>query len=80
MHSVLMRPDSNVKVGKKQGLQKLNQDRHANQRECHVGDNVMAQNCRDGHKWMVGLVVERKGPLSYVVQMDHGMLWRRHID
>ena len=28
----------------------------------------MARNYRDGPKWIVGLVVERKGPLSYVVQ------------
>ena len=40
----------------------------------------MARNYRDGPKWMVGVVVERKGPLSYVVQVNHGMLWRRHVD
>ena len=40
----------------------------------------MARNYRDGPKWMEGVVVERKGPLSYVVQVNHGMLWRRHID
>ena len=38
-----MRPNSNVKVvGEKQGLQMLDYDCHANQREYHVGDNVMA--------------------------------------
>ena len=40
----------------------------------------MARNYRDGPKWMVGVVVECKGPLSYVVQVNHGMLWRRHLD
>ena len=40
----------------------------------------MARNHRDGPKWMVGVVVERKGPLSYVVQVNHGMLWRHHIN
>ena len=29
---------------------------------------------------MPGVVIERKGPLSYTVQTESGMLWRRHID
>ena len=40
----------------------------------------MAKNYREGPQWMPGLVVDRKGPLSYVIQLDSGMLWRRHID
>ena len=40
----------------------------------------MARNYRDGAKWTEGVVVQRKGPLSYVVKVNNGMLWRRHID
>ena len=78
----LLRPDSQVqtRVSEKQGSQKLDHDRRSTQREYRVGETVMARNYRDGPRWMEGIVVERKGPLSYVVQVNHGMLWRRHID
>ena len=39
----------------------------------------MARHYRDGPKWMEG-ILECQGTLSYVVQVNHGMLWRRHID
>ena len=78
----LLRPDSRVqtRVSEKQGSQKLDHDRRSVQREYRVGETIMARNYRDGPKWMEGVVVERKGPLSYVVQVNHGMLWRRHTD
>lgn len=31
-------------------------------------------------RWKQGLVVERSGPTSYVVQIQGDELWRRHID
>ena len=34
----------------------------------------------NGPKWMSSVVIERKGPLSYTVQLELGLLWRRHID
>ena len=40
----------------------------------------MAKNYGGGPKWESGVVVERKGPLSYMVQLDSGVIWRRHID
>ena len=78
----LLRPDSQVqrRVSEKQGSQKLDHDRHSTPREYRIGETVMARNYRDGPKWMEGVVMERKGPLSYVVQVNHGMLWRHHID
>ena len=40
----------------------------------------MARNHGNGPKWMFSVVIERKGPLSYTVQLESGLLWRRHID
>ena len=40
----------------------------------------MAKNLRPGAAWVPGLVVERVGPLTYLVQVDDGGLWKRHID
>ena len=76
----LLRPDNATKVGEKQATQKLDHDSHAKLREYKIGDNVMARNYRSGPKWESAVVVKRKGPLSYTVQLDSGLIWRRHID
>ena len=61
-------------------MQKLAHDKRAKGKELTVGQDVMAMNYRDGDKWMPGTVIERKGPFSYIVQMETGAIWRRHID
>ena len=76
----LMRPESETRVVEKQALQKKDHDRRSKLRTLQVGDSVMAKNYREGPHWMPGLVVDCKGPLSYVVQLESGLLWRRHID
>ena len=76
----MLRPDNATKVGEKQAAQKLDHDSHAKLREYKIGDNVMARNYSSGPKWESAVVVERKGPLSYTVQLDSGVIWRRHID
>ena len=76
----LLRPDSTVRVGERQLSQKCDHDRLAKEREYSVGDNVMARNYGNGPKWMSSVVIEWKGPLSYTVQLESGLLWRRHID
>ena len=53
-------------------MQKTGHDRHSYQRELHVGQNVMAKNLRPGAAWVPGVVVERVGPLTYLVQVDDG--------
>lgn len=63
----LLRPDTATTVRERQAAQKKEHDRRAKQKEYHVGDNVLARNYRNGPKWMTGVVVERKGPLSYVI-------------
>ena len=40
----------------------------------------MLRNLRDGPKWVLGVVVGRQGPLSYVVQTTGGEVWNRHVD
>ena len=43
-------------------------------------DRVLVRNLRDGPHWLQGTIIERKGPLSYLVQLTSGAVWRRHID
>ena len=40
----------------------------------------MARNLRPGPDWVPAVVVERLGPLSYLVERSDRMLWKRHID
>lgn len=75
-----MGPESENSVMEKQALQKKDHDRRSKLRTLQVGDSVMAKNYREGPQLMPGLVVDRKGPLSYVIQLESGLLWRRHID
>lgn len=76
----LWRPDRNREVSSKQEMHKKEHDVHSKLQEFYVGNQVLAKNFLDGDKWIPGVVVERTGPLSYIVQIQTGALWRRHVD
>ena len=40
----------------------------------------MVRNLRPGDKWVAGTIIERTGPLSYLLQTVGGQTWKRHID
>ena len=40
----------------------------------------MGLNYRAGPGWLPGTVIERNGPLSYLIKVSGGQLWRRYID
>ena len=44
-----------------------------------MGEHVAV---RDVHtqQWFTGTVAERPGPKSYVVSLDDGRIWKRHVD
>ena len=76
----LLRPDIDAQVASKQTDQKISHDQHCQNRELMIGQRVMVHNLRPGHTWIPGKIIERSGPLSYVVQMKGEQLWKRHID
>ena len=76
----LLKPDVNKSVSAEQAKQKNNYDRRCRSREYFVGQNVQVHNFRAGPRWVAGVIVERLGPLTYLVQVDSGVFWRRHID
>lgn len=76
----LLRPDVNNTVHNEQAKQKKNHDRHCQGRQYFIGQNVSARNFRAGPPWSAGVVVERLGPLTYLVQVTSGVFWRRHVD
>ena len=71
---------SEERVQSKQAQQKFGHDKHAHPRELENGQNVMARNFRPGPDWVPGVVEGKCGPLSYVVKVGHGQMWKRHID
>ena len=76
----LLHPNSESQVLAKQAQQKSQHDRRAQHREFFVGQTVMARNLRPGPDWVPTVVVERLGPLTYLVKTSNKLLWKRHID
>ena len=40
----------------------------------------MVRNFRPGPDWVPGVFDEKLGPLSYMVKVGNGQVWKRHID
>ena len=76
----LMRPVVGEKVGREQARQKQHHDTRARFRQFAVGTRVMVREGRDKSVWTPGTILERRGPVSYLVQMDGGQMQRKHVD
>ena len=76
----LLRPDPGKRVDLRQAQQKAYHDTRVRVRELDVGQSVMARNFRHGMPWTPAVVVRRLGPVSYLVRLSTGQLWRRHVD
>lgn len=50
-------------------------------RSLSMNERVSARNySRKGEKWKFGTVIKRLGQLHYLIKMDNGFIWKRHID
>jgi len=76
----LVRPDLGAAVFQKQASQKKVHDLHSRTREFFNGERILVRNMRNGPRWLLGTVIERRGPLSYLVQVANGVVWKRHVD
>ena len=76
----LLRPELEETVCQKQAKQKKDHDLHTRRREFFIGQRVLVRNLRDGPRWLQGAVIKRKGPLSYLVQLASGTVWKRYVD
>ena len=63
-----------------QAEQKDRHDWRSKPREFTVGQTVWVRNFRDGLRWISGMVADQLGPLTYLIQLPDGTLWRRHVD
>ena len=63
-----------------QARQKLRHDAHSRFCEFAVSDKVMVRDGRDKSLWRPGTIMEQRGPVSYQVQLESGVIQRRHVD
>ena len=45
-----------------------------------AGESVKCRNYIGKDKWCFGNIKNREGKLHYIIEMDDGKLWRRHVD
>ena len=76
----LLKPDLRAKVSQRQFKSKQRHDQHARPRSFYVGQSVMARNFGHGNKWIAGVVARQLGPVTYLVDVSDGRVWKRHVD
>ena len=76
----LLTPDLGGHVRAGQAKQKVYHDRHSCRRELRVGQSVWAKNFREGSPWVRAVISDKTGPVSYLVKLQNGDFWRRHVD
>ena len=76
----LVMPEVAERVHTKQTQQKEYHDRHSQAWKLDVNQSVRARRFREGPQWVAVVVQDRLGPVSYLIRLDDGSLWRRHID
>ena len=78
----LVKPNLNRKMVNQQHQQSIRaaNEKGRQRRQLEIGDSVMSRNYRGDLKWRAGLIVNKRGPLMYEVEVAPGIIWRRHID
>ena len=78
----LLVPSLEERVAGKQANQKSQHDVHSKLRQFEPGQHVMVRDKRPTAPtaWIPGVIVQQKGPLTYVVKVLDGLLWKRHVD
>ena len=79
-HLDLLRPDVATRVHLAQSRQKKQHDQHSRTRAVKLGDAVSVRNYSRRSKWVPGTIIRGTGPLSARVELENGMVVRRHHD
>ncbi|XP_058839331.1 uncharacterized protein K02A2.6-like [Topomyia yanbarensis] len=64
----------------KNGEDKVEREEQGDVRCFAVNDRVAARDFLSSSKWKFGIVTERLGKLHYMIELDDGRIWKRHID
>ena len=73
-----LHPDEAKAVEEQQLKQRVYHDRHAKDRQANVGDPVYVTNFSSGPCWLPGVVVNKSGPVSFIVKLLDDRTVRRH--
>ena len=76
----LLRPSVGEKVMESQSNQKATHDVQSKFREFYPGERILLKDLRKADIWCPSSVAERSGPKSYVVVLNDGRVWKRHVD
>lgn len=79
-HVDLLKPNCEERVLEKQAKQKEKHYQRMKGQEWHVGQSMMAKNLRPGPNLIPGVIVERAGPLLYMIETEDKQVWQRHVD
>ena len=77
----LVKPNIQRRVENKQLAQKINHDTSTSTRTFVTNDPILIKNFNNtGPKWLQSHIVQPVGPLSYLVKLTDGRIFRRHVD
>lgn len=76
----LLKPDVRRNIRLSQRRQQRNHDCRVPLRQFYPGQSVMAKNMGTGASWIPGVIAQQLGPLTYLVDLRDGQLWKRHVD
>jgi transposase InsO family protein len=76
----LITPNLQRKVEKRQDKQKKHFDKGAKPKEFKIQETVWVRDYQGNTKWVPGTIEKKTGPLSYIVNLENGLTWRRHAD
>ena len=79
-HPDHLHPDEAKAVEQQHLKQKVYHDRHSKDREVNVGDPVYVTKFSSGPCWLPGVVVNKSGPVSFIVKLLDDRTVRRHQD
>lgn len=76
----LVCPKVEDNVVNKQSDQKMYHDGQIPLREFYAGEQVQVKDVRKDNQWWSATVAERRAPKSYIVILEDGRVWKRHVD
>ena len=79
-HLDMLCQDNGARVFEKQEQQKQQHDAHAQERMLHIAQFVKAHDFSSSSRWLTGIKTWQLGPLTYLIQLTEGNVWRRHLD
>ena len=76
----LLKPMTAERIEETQWKQKKQHDIRSTYRTFNVGDYVFVKNFQSGDKWLPGVISQKTGPVSFVVQLSNGRERHCHQD